>query len=219
MIKRLYLISGMGAGEEIFKDLDFGDLETIFIPWLKIKSSESYTDYVKRMAGAIDQTLPFGILGVSLGGITAQEMTRYVNPACLILISTIKSHRELPPVARVAAEAGVQRIIPNQFFKWAAQHAGTLVGMKESKELYRQMIDRYGEEYYNWCINAVAEWRGVEHSVPFLHLHGDRDVVFPHFHIHNARIIKGGTHFMVMNKGKEVSMRIGEFLREVKSEK
>ena len=128
MIKHLYLISGMGAGEDIFRNLDLGAVETHFIPWEKVSMAESFTDYVKRLSAHIDATEEFGILGVSLGGITAQEMTRYVKPSLLILISTIKNHDELPPYLRIAASANLQKIFPDQFYKWAAMHSGAVIG-------------------------------------------------------------------------------------------
>lgn len=218
MVKHLYLISGMGAGEDIFRNLDFGDLQTHFIPWEKVSMSESFTDYVRRLTRQIDASESFGILGVSKGGITAQEMTRYVDPSFLILISTIKSHDELPPYLRIAADAKIQKIFPEQFYKWAAMHSGAVVGMqgKENRALFQQMIDRYGDDYYKWSINAVAEWRGVDHRVPWLHLHGDSDMVFPSAFIKDADIIKGGTHFMVMNKPGEISRSIRKFLERFK---
>jgi len=219
MIKHLYLISGMGAGEDIFRNLDFGDLLTHFIPWEKVNMQESFTDYVKRLSTRIDTTEPFGILGVSMGGITAQEMTKYVNPSCLILISTIKNHEELPPYLRIAADTKLQKIFPEQFYKWAAMRSGTVVGLqgKENLALFQQMVDRYGDDYYKWSINAVAEWRGVDHHVPWLHLHGDSDMVFPSAFIKHADIIKGGTHFMVMNKPEVISERVRNFVDSLKT--
>lgn len=221
MAQHLYLISGMGAGEDIFRNLNFGDLGTHFIPWEKVSMSETFTDYAKRLSRHIDTSEDFGILGVSMGGITAQEMTRYVDPSFLILISTIKSHEELPPYLRIAADAKLQKIFPEQFYKWAARHSGTVVGMqgKENLALFQKMIERYGDDYYKWSINAVAEWRGVDHDVPWIHLHGDSDLVFPSAFIKDADIIKGGTHFMVMNKAKEVSERIAAFLNELKAKR
>jgi esterase/lipase len=219
MVRHLYLVSGMGAGEDIFKNLDFGELQTHFIPWEKVSMSESFTEYVKRLTRSIDTSQDFGILGVSMGGIAAQEMTRYVDPSFLILVSTIKSHDELPPYLRIAADAKLQKIFPEQFYKWAALRSGTVVGMQGKKNLalFQQMIDQYGDDYYKWSINAVAEWRSVDHQVPYLHLHGNSDMVFPSAYIKNAEIIEDGTHFMVMNRAKEVSAKIAEFLRKLKN--
>ena len=216
MIDRLYLISGMGADDMIFRNLVFDGIATTFIPWQKVSNDETLSDYVRRLSAVIDQNEDFGICGVSLGGIAAQEMTRFVDPKLLILISTIKSHDELPPVLRVAANARLQRIFPEQFYKWAAMRSGAVIGLQDEhdKTLFQKMLDQYGDDYYKWCINAVAEWRGVHHDVPYLHLHGDQDVVFPAAHISNAIIIQGGNHFMVVNRAEEISRRIKSFLAE-----
>lgn len=216
MIHCLYLISGMGADENIFLNLDLGELRTGFIPWQKVAPGESFEAYVRKLAQQIDTSEKFGICGVSLGGITAQEMSRFLKPEFLILISTIKGPAELPPILRAAASTSVQKVIPEQFYKWAAMHSASAAGLKSEHEnaLFQQMIAKFGEDYYKWCINAVAEWQGVELQVPYLHLHGSKDIVFPSAHISNATIIKDGTHFMVMNMAEEISQRIKEFISQ-----
>ena len=83
--------------------------------------------------------------------------------------------------------------------------------------MFHDMISRYGDDYYKWCINAVAEWQGVKHKVPYLQLHGDSDIVFPSAFIKDADIVKGGTHFMVMTQAAEVSRKIREFLEELET--
>ncbi len=216
MIQRLYLISGMGADEKIFRNLDFGSTRLHFIAWKKVQKSESFDSYVQRLCEEINTQETFAICGVSLGGIVAQEMTRYLNPEFLILISTIKGREELPAIIRMAAGAKLQKVIPEQFYKWAAMHSASAVGMKSKSEhsLFLRMIDQFGEYYYKWCINTVAEWSGVDLNIPYLHLHGDRDLVFPSSNIKNAVIIKHGTHFMVMNKAGEVSKHIRGYLEK-----
>ncbi len=216
MIKCLYLIGGMGADEQIFAKLNLGAIRTHFIAWKKVDHSETFVDYVQRLSDEINTEEEFGICGVSLGGITAQEMTRYVTPNFLILISTIKGHEELPPLLRAASSAKLYKVIPDQFYKWAALHSGSAVGMHREKDnaLYHRMIDKFGEAYYKWCINAVAEWEGIDLDVPYLQLHGSKDVVFPSSYIKNAEIIKEGNHFMVMNMAREISDRIRQYLVE-----
>ena len=217
MIKTLYLLSGMGADDEIYKFLDLGNIQTRFIPWQPVRSEERFTEYVHRLSREIDPSEEFGICGVSLGGIAAQEMTRYLNPKCLILISTIKNRNELPPVMRFAASAKLAKIIPEQFYKWVALHSGSILGVENSEEdfLFRQMINRFGQEYYKYCIKAVSEWDGVDLQIPYLHIHGDKDLVFPHQFVRNHKLIKGGTHLMMMNKADEISSLITNYLQRV----
>ena len=74
------------------------------------------------------------------------------------------------------------------------------------------MLDLQDGEYYKWAMNAIINWKGANVTCPVYHVHGDKDEVFPVSLVTNARIVKGGHHFMLMSKAEEVSEILQEFI-------
>ena len=53
-------------------------------------------DYSRTLAQQIDTSRRFSIIGVSLGGMLAVEMSKYLQPEEVILIASAKTRDELP---------------------------------------------------------------------------------------------------------------------------
>ena len=78
MTLNVYLIPGMSAGRESFEALTLSDhCSATVIPWLLPKRKEPLIDYAKRMLVSIDTQAPFVLIGVSFGGIVAQEALNF----------------------------------------------------------------------------------------------------------------------------------------------
>ena len=45
-----------------------------------------------------------------------------------------------------------------------------------------------------------------------IHLHGDKDIVFPIKNIKDCHLIEGGTHIMLLNKGRVISQKLIEII-------
>src|SRR5690606_16426633 len=98
MTRHLYLISGMGADERIFRHLRFPEeYEVHDLPWLPPRPDEPFTDYAARMAAGITANGPVTLLGLSFGGMISLEIARQRPIAKNIIISSIKHTRERPP--------------------------------------------------------------------------------------------------------------------------
>ncbi len=50
-MKRLYLISGLGADERVFRNIDFDGNDTKFISWISPETNEERSIYCKRLKG------------------------------------------------------------------------------------------------------------------------------------------------------------------------
>ena len=50
MNEHIYLISGLGADERVFQNLDFGRLRPTFIQWIEPKDNESIQEYALRLS-------------------------------------------------------------------------------------------------------------------------------------------------------------------------
>jgi hypothetical protein len=56
--------------------------------------------------------------------------------------------------------------------------------------------------YLSWAIEKMVCWEQEEIIPNIIHIHGDKDTVFPIKNINNGIIISNGTHIMILNKFK-----------------
>ena len=92
----LYLIPGQGADWRSYQFLDLADYDTVIIPHLIPHKNETLPEYAKRMSAAIDTTETFSLIGVSFGGMICVEISKFLNPHKVIIISSAKGKHELP---------------------------------------------------------------------------------------------------------------------------
>ncbi len=67
------------------------------------------------------------------------------------------------------------------------------------------MLREVDIEFNEWAVDQVIRWKNEEIPANLVHIHGTSDRIFPHFYINDAIWIKGGTHFMIVNRAKEIS--------------
>lgn len=77
-IKKLYLISGLGADHRVFVNLNIPGVSTHVIEWKTPEPDESMQTYVSRLRPQIDTEQEVCLLGVSFGGIIAQELSKLI---------------------------------------------------------------------------------------------------------------------------------------------
>ena len=206
----MYCIPGLGLDHRVFEKLELPDFELRFLDWIPAKTEESMPAYAKRLINGIE-TNSFSLLGVSLGGIAAIEISKLKKVNRLILISTIKHQDELPvylkwmnkfPANQVgAAKVGMELSMALKPFYDKAN--------KKGNELFQKMVRDSSPQFINWGVRVISQWE-IKDAIetPYLHLHGTEDLVFPIKNIDNATTVKGGTHFMIYNDAKKISKRI-----------
>jgi pimeloyl-ACP methyl ester carboxylesterase len=210
MTLNVYLIPGMSAGRESFEALTLPDhCSATVIPWLLPKRKEPLIDYAKRMLVSIDTQAPFVLIGVSFGGIVAQEALNFLTPKALILISTVKSDLEKPAWMRWAYKAQVHKLLPYYIAGHLAHkplHMLPDLWQKRWKQ-YDYYLPMRHPEYLSWGVDQVLKWKGPSGNVevPLFHIHGDSDDLFPLKNIKDAQVISGGPHIMILTHAKAVS--------------
>jgi hypothetical protein len=75
---KLYLIAGHGSDIRIFSKINFPEnVDTVHLHFIDPIKNETMHDYAIRISKKIDTTQQFSIMGVSLGGMLATEMTSF----------------------------------------------------------------------------------------------------------------------------------------------
>src|SRR4051812_28671655 len=109
----VYLISGLGADKRAFAYLKLDPaLNLIPIDWIDTLPNETLEAYAIRLAQKIDTTQPFCLIGLSLGGIMASEISTILKPQKTILLSSVSCYNELPALYKFGGKLKLHKLIP-----------------------------------------------------------------------------------------------------------
>jgi len=202
----IYLISGLGADKRVFSKLELGDLKVVHLDWIEPLKNESLKSYAKRLSERIDDTQEFYLLGVSFGGVVAQEIAKILSPKKLFIISSLKHQSELPSVYKLGRilmpfVPGFLFTVPMPFFRFTFGVNG------ESWKLLKKIIRDQDPKFMRWAIGALLGWTQEGNiNCESIRIHGTKDRVLPQ--TGNARLVDGGGHFMIYNRAEEVSVAV-----------
>ncbi len=214
-MKRLYLLPGMGCDHRLFQNLDLPKgIEVVPLDWIDPAGSRSLADQASLMAERIDTTVPFLIGGVSMGGMVAVEMGKFLSPEKIILISSAKGKHELPWYFRLLARTNLHRLFTDGGFRRMYKVAEKFMGLqgKPEKAIFYEMLLAHSVSFIRWSFEAVLKWDNREIPPGIVQIHGDQDRVIPLWCVEPDIVIKGGRHYMTLSRGKEVSEAIGSVL-------
>ena len=156
------------------------------------------------------------LLGVSFGGVVAQEIARLRAVERLVIISGIKDPREKPFLLRLfrhlplyKLSRGCWRITTLPL--WAPFFGVT---QREEQRLLQTIFRGFSDQYRMWAVQQMAHWEGPRPQVPFLHIHGTRDLVFPISRISGVTPVAGGTHFTVYQDAEQIYHYLDTWVRQ-----
>lgn len=212
-MKTIYCISGLGADERAFSRLKVEGYDLICLPWLTPLQKETITAYATRMSKGINAENPI-LMGLSFGGMMSIEISKLIPVEKVILISSIKSNKELPRWMKLAGSLKLNRILPMRSSRLTEPIQNRFIGitLPEEIEMVRSYRRNAPQVYMDWAINEVLNWRNDIQPAPIYHVHGDADRIFPVNNLSPTYIIKDGGHFMIMNKAKEVNQALHKIL-------
>jgi len=213
----LYCIPGLGADERLFRNLKPEAYQLKFIHWVKPDAEDTLETYAEKLIAQIDQTQPFSLLGVSLGGIIATILSGKINPIHVFVISSLKSSKEVPFAFKVLNALKVKFLFNAKLLKNIKPLIGVFFGKmnRTDQHLVFKMIDDADELFLPWAAAAIIAWKSNDAYTPFhkiVQIVGDKDLVFRYSKIKNCKVIKGGTHVMILNRAKEINEIINQTL-------
>jgi pimeloyl-ACP methyl ester carboxylesterase len=176
------------------------------LEWLIPEKNETLENYAHRMSLRV--TEPNSILiGVSFGGVVAQEMAQFLNLKKLIIISSVKTKYELPRRMKIAAKTKAYKLIPTSLVLSVDDLTKFAIGPKSKKRLalYQQYLHVRNEQYLKWALEKMITWSRKEQLSNVIHIQGEKDGVFPMKYISDCKVIQNGTHIMILNRGREIS--------------
>lgn len=200
----VYFVPGMACSPLIFEYIKLpGDkFEVIILEWLIPEKGEPLAAYAKRMAKLIKHDMPV-LIGVSMGGIVAQEISRIIKVRKLIIISSVKSNKEFPRRMWLAKKFKLYRIFPTRMMQNVDKINRFCPGnnfIKQRLSLYEKFLSVRDKKYLDWSFEKIIEWDRTEPDDNVIHIHGTGDWVFPARDINNYIPVKNGTHIMIINR-------------------
>src|SRR5690348_3066709 len=171
----VYFISGLGADHRLFQYLNLQDIRPHFVHWITPAKNESWESYARRLLEQIRTPFPI-LVGMSMGGMMAMEISKLIPVRKIILISSAKTCNEVPPYFRLL------RIF--QGHKWVSYPLLTQLGLlcgrwlfgtscKADERLLREIIRDTDETFFRWAWQRVATWRSTYEDGHVVHIHGD----------------------------------------------
>ena len=211
----IYFVPGLAADKEIFENISLPEnLYTLhIISWLIPSKKETIAQYAKRMAAFVTEKNAV-LVGVSFGGVVAQEMNSFLKLKKLIIISSIKTKFELPIKFKIAKRLKFYKLIPTRLFLTSENLSKFAFGPTSRKrlKLYQDYLHIRDKRYLDWAIKNMLCWKQDIPLPGVYHIHGDNDLVFPIKNINNVITVQGGSHIMLFTKGPQVSRKIVDIL-------
>ena len=111
-IYEVYMMPGMAANPLIFERIILPDNFKInYLEWLMPLDNEKLDDYIFRFSKSIVGE-NIVLIGVSFGGIIVQEIAKIKPVHKIIIISSVKTSKELPILMQLGKNIGAYRFFP-----------------------------------------------------------------------------------------------------------
>lgn len=217
---KICLMPGLGYDSRIFDRLDLGGFDVLRLSWIEPRSYEKIHDYAQRLfsqTGILDDDLVF--IGHSLGGIIAQEIASTNRVKKIILISSIKSRRELPIMLKLVKPLRLDKLfnkgISIKTIKfWGGSHG---FDTEEEKKLFKSMVGNQTNFYLKWALRELSSWQEptISPETQLTQIHGTNDKTLPYRLINKPDFtIENGSHICVLKKANEISKIIENTIQQ-----
>jgi pimeloyl-ACP methyl ester carboxylesterase len=205
----IYFVPGLGASSTIFDYLQLPDekFELHFLEWLiPLSVDEKLENYVQRLIKEIKHPNPV-LVGVSFGGIVVQEISKYIDTEKVIIISSVKDFNEIPKRLKILKITKAYKLFPAKKIARTGDFSAIKFNrtIRKRIEIYNKYLNVRDSIYLKWSIHNVLNWRPSSVTNNIIHIHGNKDEIFPIKYINDCIVVDGGTHVMILNKAKRIS--------------
>jgi len=213
--KTVYLFSGLGADSSIFMNLKLPGYHKVYITWIPALPKESISQYAGRIKSQITVENP-DIIGLSFGGIVAVEVAKQIKVDKMVLISSVRTKRELNRMQFFFMKLGFYRIIPGALIQRTNFLTYQYFGARspKDKKALTKLLAQTDVSFFRWALRSIAYWDNEVAPERTIQIHGTADRVITSRLVHPEYRIKGGGHLMVFNKADTISKIITHYLGE-----
>jgi pimeloyl-ACP methyl ester carboxylesterase len=190
--------------------------------WPAWQEAKGFADYAKLLIQQVDTTAPFVLLGFSMGGMLAQEMSKIIQPEAIIIVSSVRAAKHLPFRTRVGKFLPIYRLISEGMVKQASGCKWFFKQIREAKHvrLYQSMVAATGAKFLKWQICATVHWDYAPSptSPQLYHIHGEKDKAIPLRKGAKPNVvIPGGSHEIIVNELGQITKLVEGFIKSLHS--
>ena len=213
----IYLVSGLGADEKAFSKLRFGkDSIVRSIQWINPRKEEGIRAYCERLADQIETSEKNVFIGLSFGGLIAQELATFLPCEKLILISSVRKQKGIPLLFRMAGIGRVDKLVPNALLRSHSKLIDWYFGVKSSQEstFLKNFLKNTSPEFLRWAFDILLRSTFCyPRTSKTVCIHGTADKLLPYIASEVDYPIQDAGHFMVYNEAVQVNEIIQTVLR------
>ena len=214
-MKKQFFISGLGADEKAFQELgDFGTTK-IMIEWMANLPDESLYDYAKMMIDKYGIEQEDIVVGLSFGGLVAQQIAEIIKPDFIILISSFRTKDDLKIHFSSGLKMKLHKLMPEMKSELIGSMVATYLnsGSKISVPVLKEMVMSTDMKLMKWSLEKIYEQDVIlAPDILKYSIIGDKDKVVKPWIIETTFIVEDGSHFMVFDKAKEVTKIISSII-------
>lgn len=214
---KVYFISGLAADKRVFRHIILpGGFEAVYLDWILPEKDECLESYALRLAEKIDTKEKFSLVGLSMGGMIATEISKKLDPVKTILVSSVPSYKHFPVHFKVAYFLRLHKMMPAPVLKSAAVVKRFFSAEDpQDKIILKQVIKESNARFIRWALDAILKWKNEDIPGRFYHIHGTHDRVLPIRHTKPTHTIEKGAHLMIMSRANDLNKILGEILLTV----
>ncbi len=211
----VYFMPGMAASPSIFNGIDLpkAAFEKHLLQWFVPRQGSTLTDYALEMIEHIKHENPV-LVGVSFGGMLVQEIARHIPVRKVIVVSSVTHESQLPKRMLFAKYTKIHKLLPTGLVNNVELLAKYAFGETVNKrlELYEQYLSVRDKYYIDWSIDQIVNWKSTDCPECMVHIHGEKDAVFPIGNIKDCIPVKNGTHTMIIHRAKWFNEHLPEII-------
>ena len=206
-MQTIYCISGLGADANVFRCLDLSFAKPVFVKWISPLPEKTLSNYALRLQQEYIHDENPVILGLSLGGMIAVEITKSIPGAKSIIISSAKTADEIPYYWKMFQYVPVYKFLPAWIIKKPIHVRNYFLGATShlTKDYVRHVTLNADEDFYKWAIGAILSWENKTVPENVVHIHGINDRLLPYKFVKPDISISNGGHLMIMENAAEIS--------------
>ena len=178
------------------------------VDWIAPVRAKTISEYAVELVAEFGIDASCDLVGVSFGGMVAQEVARNLGTPLCFVVSSAGSSSEFRPTQRLLArlpQCGDQAILRTvgAFARVWPRSSSNMATVRA-----RKFQGQHGD-WFRWATSAALRWQpSPSAQAGVVRIHGDRDRTFPHG-VHYADIvIPGAGHMLALTHSSELARAI-----------
>ena len=209
MKHNVYLFSGLGADERVFKHITFPKSQICHIKWPKVTKETHRDSFLSEVAAQINTKKNNVFLGVSFGGLIAQDIAALLPVDKLILVSSVAEAAEIPCFYKSSFSSLLLRVTPSFLLNRPNPLISFMFSVKtnDGRRALHDIIQDTDPVFLRWAIAYLKQWiRPTSTKAKQMYrIHGAKDRVFPKINQEAGVKVVSGGHFAIYESSSEIN--------------